>query len=267
MNAIRLHDVITNRHVIVDDGRVCADLNGDGRIAKSEEVGAEVLGLRHDALIRAARDIERVCDTRVPGVAGTDPSVVSGATLSAAEWQEFQSARGTPVVRSPLEQHLAFFDRRNSGRISLADNYWGWRRLGFGVFKSLVQAIGSAVVFGSRHGGTIVIAEINSTRPSRPTGIYDRDGGIDEMRWARFRGAFEQHAKDEVLAQQQARAVLEQQASLGRVPRRQFESLFAVCEKMNRSKTITIQEIRWLYDGSLLYRAASMTDDSGRRHR
>jgi len=263
--ALRLHDRQTNRHVVVYDECVYADLDGDRRIGKRDIADANVLGPRHGALIEAARYIDRFSDARVPGVTNADGSIVSGGTLNAAEQEEFESGSGTAAERGHLAQHLAFFDERNKGIISLAGNYRGWRRLGFGTLRALVQAAVSAAVFGWRHGGVIVIAEIGRDRPSGATGIYGPDGNIDETKWAEFRAAFARAARDGVLTQDEARAVLAQQVRLGFVPERQFRSLFHVCEIMNRSKTITVDEIRWLYDASLFYRAASMADDRGRR--
>jgi hypothetical protein len=263
--ALRLHDRSTNSHVIVQDDRVYADRDGDRRIGKRDEVTASAFGPRHAALVEAARYIDRFSDARVPGVFNADGSVVSGGTLNAAEQQEFDSGTGTAAERGHLAQHLAFFDGRNKGIINLADNYRGWRGLGFGRLRALMQAVLSATVFGWRHAGTIVIAEIGKDRPSGATGIYGRDGNIDETRWAEFHAAFARIARDGVLTQDQARAILAQQVALGFVPKGQFRSLFRVCEHMNRAQTITLDEIRWLYDASLFYRAASMTDHRGRR--
>jgi peroxygenase len=256
---------LTSQDVIVEGARVYADINGDKRIAKNEEIGPSALGSRYDVLIEATRFIERFCDTRVPGITNADGTIVSGARLNATEQLDFESGDGTPETRTRLFEHLSFFDQKNSGTVSPGDNYRGWRSLGFGVFKSLQLAAGSAAVFGRRHGGTVIIAEIGTSRPSGATGIYDRDGNIDEARWAQFRAAFERTARSGVLTQDDAKAVLAEQVTLGTVPRRQFGSLYAVCEKMNGTKTITIDQMRSLYDGSLLYRAASLTDDSGRR--
>lgn len=263
--ALRLHDRQTDTHVIVQGDHVYADIDGDKKIAKSDEVGASRLGSRYRALVEAARYIEQYCDPRVPGVTSADGSIVSGAALNAAEQKELESGNGTAEQRGHLAHHLSFFDGRNSGTITLGDNFRGWRNLGFGLLGALVQTAVSAAVFGWRHGGTIVIAEIGRDRPSGATGIYGRDGNIDEEKWAQFRAAFEQVANGGILTQDQARAVLAEQVTLGLVPKGQFRSLFRVCETMNRAKTITIDEIRWLYDASLLYRAASMTDERGRR--
>jgi peroxygenase len=261
----RLHDRETNTHVIVRGDHVYADVDGDGKIGKGDEVSASALGPRHAALIEAARHIERFCDPRVPGVTNADGTIVSGATLNTIEQDEFESGTGTPAQRGHLAHHLSFFDAGNRGIISPADNYRGWRNLGFGRLLAVWQTVVSAALFGWRHGGTIVIATISKDRPSGATGIYGQDGNIDEQKWSQFRAAFERVARGGTLTQDEARAVLAEQVTLGVVPKGQFRSLFRVCETMNRAKTITIDEIRWLYDASLFYRAASMTDDGGRR--
>lgn len=263
--ALRLHDRQSNLYVIVEGDRVYADIDGDRMIGKGDEIAANDLGPRHGALLEAARYIERFSDPCVPGLSSADGSIVSGAALNAVELEEFVSGSGTAAARGHLAQHLAFFDEKNRGIITLAENYRGWRRLGFVPLRALVQAAVSAAIFGWRHGGRIVIAKIDTDRPSGATGIYGPDGNIDEGKWAQFRAAFARAATDGVLTADQARAVLAQQATLGVVPTRQFTSLFRVCATMNRSKTITVDEIRWLYDGSLFYRAASMTDVRGRR--
>ena len=83
--ALRLLDRQTNMRVIVLDDRVYADIDGDRKIGKGDEVGAHALGARHAALVEAARYINQFSDTRVPGVVNADGSVVSGGTLNAAE--------------------------------------------------------------------------------------------------------------------------------------------------------------------------------------
>ena len=263
--ALRLHDRQTNRHVIVQGDRVYADRDGDRKIAKRDEIGAAALGPRHGALVEAAEYIVRFCDPRVPGIANADGSIVSGGSLNMVEQEEFESGKGTAEQRTLLAHHLSFFDGRNRGTITLGDNYRGWRSLGFGRLRALVQTVVSAAIFGWRHGGTIVIAGIGRDRPKGATGIYGEDGNIDEEKWAQFQAAFERAGNGRILTQDEARAVLAEQVTLGLVPKGQFRSLFRVCERMNRAKTITIDEIRWLYDASLFYRAASMTDDGGKR--
>ena len=52
----------------------------------------------------------------------------------------------------------------------------------------------------------------------------------------------------------------------GLVSRGQFRSLFAVCRRMNGEREfITREQFIGLFDGSLLWRAASMTNSAGRR--
>lgn len=264
-SALRLHDIQTGRHVIVDSGHVYADRAGTGRISRHDEAGEDLLGGRRQALIDAAAFIAGVYDPRVPGGTAAEGSVVSGGSLNAVERDEFGSAAGTPAERTRLAEHLAFFDGRQTGRIGLRDGYRGWRALGLGAVRACVQTAGTALVFGWRHGGTIIVSDIGRVRPSGATGIYDRDGNIDEARWGRLREACQQASAQGVLDRHRVRAIIEAPGALGRVPTRQFASFFLVCERMNGTSAITIDQLRWLYDGSLLYRAASKPGDDGRR--
>src|SRR5215831_13600918 len=97
--ALRLHDVPTGRHVIVEQGRVYADRASRGRISRQDEAGDDALGVRRQALIDAASFITRVYDPRLPGGTSVDRSVVSGGTLNAVELAEFGAEGGTPAER------------------------------------------------------------------------------------------------------------------------------------------------------------------------
>ncbi len=61
-------------------------------------------------------------------------------------------------------------------------------------------------------------------------------------------------------------AALAQRAELGRIPRRQFESLLALTERVNGSRVVTRDQFLGLFDNSLFWTVASLPDRSG-RHR
>ncbi|HEX5474457.1 MAG TPA: caleosin family protein [Vicinamibacterales bacterium] len=250
-----MFDLIASRHVIVHAGRVYADLDGDGRIGIRDEAGDHLLGPRRAPLLEAAAFIARTYDVRMPGAAALDGTIVSDGALDAAEQRAFESEAGTPRERSRLAHHLSFFDRRNRGRIGFGDSYRGWRALRFGIAAALVQTAGTALVFGRRHGGTIVIAEID--RPSGTTGVYDRQGNIDRAQWEALRDACARAATDGVLTTGRLRAVIAARSRLGRVPARQFETFFRVCRMANGRDAVTLDQLAWLYDGTLLYRVAA----------
>lgn len=258
-----MHDCVTDTDVIVADGKAYTDRDGDGRIARTDEAQH----VRQPALVEGARYIDAYFDSRVPGLRTPDGSIISNGALNAQELREFASSPGTSTRRSLLLEHLAFFDRGNSGRIGLRENYDSWRALGFGVLKALKLTLGSALVFGGRpqNGFSIDLATLNQRRPVGSTGIYDKNGNLDEARLAELCHVLGAAAVEGLVPHDKARSIMSEWVKLGPVPRRQFESLFTLAEKMNGSRTITLDQVRWLYDGSLLWRASSMADTQGRR--
>jgi hypothetical protein len=163
--------------------------------------------------------------------------------------------------------HLDFFDRKDcDGMIGLGENFRGWRDLGYGVVKSLVLTIGAAVVFGrAADGFGIDIERIGEKRPSGTTGIYGADGNVDQTRLAEFASVFDRASPRGVLTHDQLKEALAAKATLGTVPKRQFESLCLLTERINHSKTVTKQQFLGLYDNSLFWRVASLPDRSGKR--
>jgi hypothetical protein len=260
---IRMHDGATRTNVIVADGRVYADLDGDGRIARADEIP----GSPQATLAAAAQYVCRYFDIRVPGVMIPGSAIVSHGALNAVEQREFESPHGTAARRRPLLEHLAFFDRANIGRIGLDHNYRSWRMLGFGVLKACILTVGSALLFGGRPGNAFSIAldGIDARRPQGATGIYDAHGRVDDVKLAALCRSLGTTTDVEPVSHQHARVALRAQGLLGTVPRRQFESFFALTARINGAQTIFPRQLRWLYDGSLLWRAASMTDGRGRR--
>jgi len=242
---LRLHDPSGDRRYIVHDGEVFGEQNG--RISRRDRLKPPPT-----ALLEAAADIEKNHDPRTPGT--TSGSIRGGARLNDVEKQEFEGS-GTAAQRTLLEEHLSFFDPRGTGRITLADNFKAWRALGFPVVKSIFQTLSSSLIFGS--GGVITIAAIGKRRPKAPTGVYDQRGYLDKARWQQLRSALEAASNAGTLSLDKARQVVAAQARLGLVPKRQFESLYAVCQRLNGGPSITVTQVEWLYDGSLLWKAAA----------
>jgi hypothetical protein len=170
-----------------------------------------------------------------------------------------------PAKRPDLLGHLDFFDRRDGdGMISLGENYSSWRDLGYGVLKSLTLTVGSAVVFGRLADGMAIDVErIFEKRPRGSTGIYAPDGNVNQARLAEFAVMFDRSATG-VLTHEELKHALDR-AQLGTVPRRQFQSLLLLTERLNRSKTVTKSQFLGLFDNSLFWLAASIPDKHGRR--
>ena len=244
---LRLWEVASGRRFIVEDHQVYEDLAG--RIAR--RFPTEKFP---DGLFVAVGEFYGLAGGRVPGLTSQDGRFMSGAILNAPEQARFEG-EGVEASRTLLQEHLSFFDPQGTGSISFVDNYCGWRALGFGPLQSMVSTIGSSAVFGWREGGTIVIDKIATNRPQGATGLYDAEGFLDEDKWQQFLGAFSEVAEDGVLTHDQARQVLASQTQLGKIPARQFESLYFVAGQMNGAPTVSLEQIGWLYDGSLMWRA------------
>ena len=262
---IRLFHAGLNQYFIVDvtgGGTVYADLDGDGRIAKQERYS----GIAEPALVAAGHHFAEHYVTPFPGARSLDPEITSGGRLNAKEATTFtHDVKGVVARRPDLLGHLDFFDRRDGdGMISLGENYSGWRDLGYGVLKSLMLTLGSAVVFGRLSDGLAIDVErIGEKRPRGSTGIYGPDGNVNQARLAEFSSLFERSASG-VLTHDELKAALEH-AQLGTVPRRQFESMFLLTERLNGSKTVTKSQLLGLFDNSLFWRVASLPNKRGRR--
>jgi len=260
---IRLLHAGLNRYFIVHDGRVYTDAADDGRIRND----APYAGLAAEALLSAAQYFSNYYDAPFPGAQSLDPQITSGGVLNRREAARFAShPDGVPARRPDLFGHLDFFDRADAdGLITLRENYCGWRDLGFGVLRSVVLTLGSAVVFGRvADRFAIDIERIGEKRPRGSTGLYGPDGNVDRARLAAFAAAFDA-APDGVLTHGQLDAALAERVSLGRIPRRQFNSLLALTARINGSPTVTRDQFVGLFDNSLFWAVASLPDRSGRR--
>jgi Ca2+-binding EF-hand superfamily protein len=260
---MRLFHSGLGQHFIVDDGKVYTDTDGDGYITVAEAY----TGPAKSALLASAAHFSAYFEALFPGARSMDPLITSGGRLNDKEVDKFlNDPKGVIAKRPDLAAHLDFFDRHDAtGMITLRQNYRGWRDLGYSRFRSLTLAIGSAIVFGravDRFG--IDIERIAERRPKGSTGIYGPDGNVDSTRLAHFTAAFDQ-GTDGVLTHDRLRHILEHRSRLGRIPRRQINSLFALTERINGSKTITRKQFVALFDNSLFWTLASIPDRSGRR--
>jgi len=272
MTAIRLLHLPSGRRLIVAGDRVYEDLDDDRGITSCEQV-SELPALR------AADDLARSYD-----LAFSIGAVVNGewrheGTLTEAEL----SALNTDHVResrTALERHLDFFDvDTRDGIISVRENWNGWRRLGYGWLQSVIGTVGSAMVFGRPFSGfSIDIAGIGKKRKRARSGLYDENGEVDPRLRDRCLAEFDQETNKRYGAADRDRAIPQQRAleiittvanasghDIGGVSARQFSSLFGLCTRLNHGqKAITANQLIWLLDGSLLYRAASLPAENGR---
>src|SRR5262245_41095022 len=181
--AIRLFHRDTNRHFIVAEGEVYADRERVRRICREDRISEPLDGVSPEVLREAATYFTELYEMPSESTPNIDRSIRSAGLLSTLEIQKLQTdARGVPVVRTALERHLDFFDCDSfDGRITVRENWRGWRRLGYGFFKALFGTIGAAVIFGRiRDRFAIDIARINEKRRPKSTGLYDSNGQVNE---------------------------------------------------------------------------------------
>ena len=272
MKAIRLLHQPTGRRFIVKDGHVYEDLDRNGVITSCE------LAPEPEPALAAADSLARLHDVSYSVGAVVNAEWRHEGTLSAAELRELEK-NSLPVTRTALERHLDFFDSdTRDGVISLRENWHGWRRLGYGWLRSLKGAVGAAVVFGRPFSGfSIDIANIRKKR-GKATGIYDETGNVNTALLARCLTEFDRVTRELYGAPDRNKPIPQNDAlqiittiavasghTIGTVSSRQFGSLFELCARLNHGrKEITANQLESLFDGSLLYMAASVPGPNGR---
>lgn len=261
---MRLFEKASGRSVVVDaaSGRAWQDRDGDGKV----EIGEELKGPGQRAAAKAAGEIETYFVAPIPGTTTPDGDFEVRGPVSPAEAAAFAAGVALPVERSALKQHLDFFDGDRDGKMTLKESYEGFRAVGFSPVKAGVKAFMAGMIFaGPTKKGTVDVEGIAyGKRYASSTGIFDAHGRLNEAKLAEYTAEFDKAGGrmsfDDVLK------LLNKKAAAGTVSKGQFKSLFTVCEKLNAGgKYVTTEQFRGLFDGSLLWRAASITDASGRR--
>ena len=256
---MRLRDSDTGTYYVVATAArtVCANLEERPRVSRADAVD----GALAERALAAATEYEEYFARAVPGTCTPDGKFLVRGGLTRAEVATLAAGRDVPAERTALELHLDFFDADGDGAITLAENYRGWRALGFPRFKAALKVLFAVIVFGFR-----IDIEGIANRRYASSGVFRPGGGIDELRLAPYLAEFKD-AGDE-LGFAQVLAALERNADAGMVSRAQFRSLFAVCKRMNAGRdVVTKAQFVGLFDGSLFWQAASMTDRAGRRAR
>lgn len=258
---IRLRDRETHTHYVVDvaGGKVYSDRNEHGGISQASRVHGDLA----DRVLVGAREYCHFFDV-VPGNTTPDGKFDVRGSLTRGEHAAFASGRTVASERPALLLHLDFFDGDLDGRITLAENYAGWRRLGMPWLAAILKALTSSLLFGSIKAGLAVdLDRLDGMRYASATRIYDAAGRIDQAKLDAYLAAFDAAGRPLEFGE-----VIEllNRSSLGFVSRSQFKSLFQVCERLNKGrKVITRSQFRGLFDGSLLWLAASTPDNAGRR--
>jgi len=264
---LRLRERDTGTSFIVDTvaEKVCADLSGQGSVGWASEPDPGLTS----RVLASARQYAACYARAVPGTDTPDGQFHVRGPLTQAEQATLAAGGEVATERPPLQLHLDFFDADLDGWITLPESYRAWRALGFSTVAALAKTFLSALVFGRFVAGGPRFMAIDITRLTRrryaSTGIFERDGGIDEARLQVCLREFD-NAPGGRLSFEETIALLDRVSQPGTVSHSQFRSLFAVCRRLNgNADVITKVQFLGLFDSSLLWRVASMTDSTGRR--
>ena len=265
---VRIYDKQQQRHYVVEAGdRIYTSNGADSLIRKTTPADPQrdpVTELR-----AAARFFDDYFLAPFSGIVTNDGRFVSRGRLNSKEADEFDASGGIPGRRPALKEHLDFFDQDPAdGMITVRENFRGWRALGFGFFRAVLQTFLSALLFGRlANRFAIDIERISEKRKGGSTGIYDANGEVDSKRLAVFLADFDRAANQSgtlAISQDEAKIIIDRHSTLGMVSSGQFRSLFTICERLNDGKTITREQFQLLFEGSLLTYAASFPGRDGR---
>ena len=265
---VRIYDRRNQRHYVVEAAnQIYTSTGADSLIRRTTPADPQrdpVTELR-----AAAEFFDKYFFAPFSGIASNDGRFVSRGRLNSKEARQFDAGGGIPGRRPALKEHLDFFDQHPAdGMITLRKNFRGWRALGFGRFRSVLQTFLSALLFGRLADRfAIDIERIGEVRKAGNTGIYDANGEVDAKRLAVFLADFDTAATQSgtlAISQDEARSIIDRHSTLGMVSSGQFRSLFRICERLNDGKTITRGQFAALFEGSLLIYAASFPQSDGR---
>src|SRR5262245_11103889 len=136
--------------------------------------------------LAAAAEYARYFVRPVPGTTTLDGSFRVRGGLTQVEAAALAAGGEVRPERTALELHLDFFDLDGDGKITLTENYRGWRALGFSRLTAALKAFFAALFFGFRCD-----IERIANRRYASSGIFRKDGGIDEERLAPYLAEFD----------------------------------------------------------------------------
>ena len=263
---VRIYDRQDKRHYLVDGDRVYTSRPEDPLLRKAAPADASQHPVAQ--LQAAARFFDEYFRAPYSGIATNDGRFVSRGRLNSREASQFNAGGSIRGRRPALAEHLDFFDQSPAdGMITVRENFFGWRALGFGLFRAALQTLLSSVLFGRvADGFAIDIDRISEKRKRGNTGLYDANGEVDLQRMQSFLDDFDRAAKEAgtlAISQEEAKAIIDRRANLGMVSSGQFRSLFKVCERVNNGRTITREQFQMLFEGTLLVYAASYPGRDG----
>jgi peroxygenase len=196
-----------------------------------------------------------------------------GAVVPAVLHHSPSAVIQTQKKMTPLEKHLAFFDRDHDGQLTREETAQGLRKLGLGTVRSEVTASAINAGIGLKSSDhwydftTINLSKIHLSKHGSDTGIYDAQGQFvqakyDEL-WARFdqgqKGALNQ-------ADIQAMHASLSTDKVGDVAAKaEFDLLMEIAGQNqtqpdgSTQRVLTKDTMQQFYDGTLFYNLAGET--------
>ncbi|EXA29512.1 hypothetical protein FOVG_19020 [Fusarium oxysporum f. sp. pisi HDV247] len=172
--------------------------------------------------------------------------------------------------QSVLQQHCDFFDMDRDGVIWPTDTFWGFHRLGFGIFLSLVAVF---IIHANFSYPTLpaylpdpffrlYTNNIHKAKHGSDTGTYDTEGRFIPQK---FEDMFEKYAKGrdyltiwDVSALMKGQRLIADPIGWGGAL---FECLATWLMLWPEDGKIRKEDIRRIYDGSLFYVIAARRED------
>ena len=268
---LRVHHTSTSRSFIVDltEETVRFDRNGDGRIRGSEIMHEALPGVTRAELLAAAKDIRDKHAIPWPGCECTyNPSFVSGWRLTSAETKRLKMFEGDPnregvtARLTDLQVHLLIFHLGDDiEHARLPENMRGWRAIEQSPLRAVIMSLMSAVRFGANPLSFAIPTAMHAMakrRPTKSTGIFDRNGMIDQARLGEYRAGLRELAQksdDGHVSKDAFMELLRERGALGLTTRNQWGSFFRLMKRLHGRETITVDAFDKLYSGKLLIEA------------
>ena len=167
-------------------------------------------------------------------------------------------------TRTALRKHVDFFDGDGNARITLAETYRGFRRLGFDPVRSGVFASVIHLALGPRTSGSLTLTidarRIHLGKHSSDTGIFDSLGRFSGVS---FNRRFDENDEDKdgaLNANELSRMLARRRTDwVGHLASRaEFGLLLGLAgELRGNQKVLTRERLASFYEGTLLYLLAA----------
>jgi hypothetical protein len=255
--------------VDLTEREVRTDLDHDGRVQSREVLRTDPQGVSLKEILAAAEAIRAENDIPWPGATSkSHPEFVSGFRLDQDEVNRLKKYKGdtedlgvAPKL-TDLQVHTLMFNLlgRTTDTASFKENKTGWKIFEKSGLKALFQTMGSIFMFGNVFKGTISMrtADMSSRRPSKSTGIFGKDGNLDQAKLAGYRTTIAEMAArypNGAIPEADFLDKLKEKDAVSFLSKAQWKSLFRLLERMNGKAEITPENFDDFYSNKLFIEA------------